>query len=213
MNKNFFLSLLAGVALLCGSLAAHAANVDVSLDLFPTTPGNPGAGGTFSIYAKTDNPLGISAINLYLSNIQISGLHMESDIAGLLNSMGNPFATIVTPGVVNLLYGQDNANGPVLFGVGTAATSDGPDPLGDAAWNGATKIFTGNYGGGIPAFVTFGASSTDANVFANTGTPPLPAGSVVKAMNVSTVVRIAPEPAAMTIIATSLLGLVCLRRK
>jgi len=211
MTKNLILSLLAGGALLCGSLTAHAANVDVSLDLFPTNSGSPAGGGTFSIYAKTDAPMGIAAINLYLSNIPIPGIHTETDIAPL--NMGSLFATPVTGGI-NLLYGQDTADGPVLFGVGTAATSDGPDPLGNPAWNGATRIFTGNYGPGIPTFITAGANQTDANVFVMSGPVPLAAGSVVRAMNVSTVVRAAvPEPAIMTLVATSMLGLLFFRRK
>jgi hypothetical protein len=209
MNKNFFLSLLAGVALLCGSLTAHAANVDVSLDLFPTTPGNPGGGGTFSIYEKTDAPFGISAIYFYISNINQAGLAYENDIAALLNS-GGVFVTPVTGGL-NILYGQDTAAGPLVFGVGTATTSDGPDPLGNPLWNGATKILTGTYAG-LPAFIMSGSNKTDAHVFTQVAAPPLPTGTVAAAMNVSTVVRFAPEPAAMSIIATSLLGLGCLRR-
>jgi hypothetical protein len=211
MNKKLFLSLLTGGVLLLGSLTSHAANVDVSLDLFPTTPGNPSAGGTFAIYAKTDAPLGIAAINMYISNVSQTGLTMESDIAGIMNG-SIPYSTPVTGGL-NILYGQDISGGPVLFGVGTALTSDGPDPLGNPAWNGATKIYSGIYGGGLPAFITSGNNSTDANVFAKTGTPPLPVGAVVAAMNVNTVVRIAPEPAATTLLATSLIGMFCLRRK
>ncbi len=211
MNARRTLSFLAGAVLLVGSLTAHAANVDVSLDLFPTNPGNPGGGGTFSIYAKTDAPLGIAAINMYISNVSQTGLTMESDIAGIMNG-SIPYSTPVTGGL-NILYGQDPSGGPVLFGVGTALTSDGPDPLGNPAWNGATKIYSGMYGGGLPAFFTPGNNSTGANVFAKMGTPPLQPNSVVAAMNVITVVRVAPEPAAMTLIATSMLGMLLLRRK
>jgi hypothetical protein len=211
MNAKHIWSFLAGALLLVGSLNAHAANVDVSLDLFPTNPGNPGGGGTFAIYAKTDEPLGIAAINMYISNVSQTGLTMESDIAGIMNG-SIPYSTPVTGGL-NILYGQNPAGGPVLFGVGTALTSDGPDPLGNPAWNGATKIYSGIYGGALPAFITSGNNSTGANVFAKTGTPPLPAGAVVAAMSVNTVVRAAPEPAALTLVATSMLGMLLLRRK
>ncbi len=139
MKKTRSLQLFAcGVALLA-ALGAEAANVDVSLNLFPADSANPSGGGTFTIFAKTDAPLGIAALNLYLSNVTKTGLTQESDIAGILN-MGMPFAANVTGGL-NILYGQDTSGGPLLFGVGTAATSDGPDVLGNPMWDARRRYF------------------------------------------------------------------------
>jgi hypothetical protein len=156
MKKTLALTFLFGALELGAALHAHAANVDISLDLFPTNAANPSGGGNFSIYGKTDAPLGIAAINLCLSNVSQTGLTRENDIAALLISGKIP-STAVTGGL-NILYGQDAASGPLVFGVGTATSSDGPDPLGNPVWNGATKILSGIYGPGLRAFIPAGSN-------------------------------------------------------
>jgi hypothetical protein len=213
MKMTVASTFLFGALALSAALYAHAANVDISLDLFPTNPANPGGGGNFSIYAKTDAPLGIAAINLYLSNVSQTGLTPENDIAALL--IGGKIPSTAVTGGLNILYGQDTAGGPLVFGVGTATKSDGSDPLGNPVWNGATKILSGIYGPGLPAFIPAGSNHTDSNVFVFSGTAPLPAGSVVAAMNVTTTVRVAsvPEPLALGLKLTGLGTVMFVRRR
>lgn len=182
---------LAAVLLLTGALCAVssrdavAAKVDLSLNVFPTNVALPNNGGTWRIVAKTDAPLGIAAISAYLSGVTFPGLTVESDIghANLPSGIFN--------GVVNALYGQDIANGPIVQGVGTLSKSDGADPLGNPVWNDATRIFSGTYGGVVPSFTLQGQNQTDANVLVFT-TPGQPAADA----DTSTVVRVqVPEPA------------------
>src|SRR5688572_8078443 len=127
---------------------AQTPNVMLSMNVFPTELTNPNGGGTWTIVAKTDSTQGISAISAYLLNISTVGLDVENDIG---HDLADPWWANFG-GTIILVYGQDITTAPLVGGVGTLALSDGPDPLGDPAWNGATKIFSGNYGSVVPSF-------------------------------------------------------------
>jgi hypothetical protein len=134
---------------------------------------------------------------------------MESDIGAILNG-GDPY--LATFGDVNnIVYGQDTANGPLVAGVGTLLMSDGPDPLGDSAWNDATRIFSGTYSSILPTFafnVGLAFHNTDANTFAQ-----VIVGMEALDADTTTVVRVqVPEPAAMVVAASALAGLIIVRR-
>jgi hypothetical protein len=179
----------ATLAVCCAfSLAvAQAAVVNVSLNVTPTDLLNPNGGGTWRLVAKTDSPVGIAGISAYLANVNTAGVTMENDIGGLLNG-GNPFVGVFN-GAVNLVYGQDIANGPIVGGVGTILKSDGPDPFGDPLWNNATRIFAGTYSSMVPSFTSAGFNVTDANVLAS-----VVVGNAAINADTTTVVRIAPVP-------------------
>ncbi|MBA3480426.1 MAG: hypothetical protein H0T51_01295 [Pirellulales bacterium] len=120
------------------------------MNVFPTNVGNPNGGGTWRMVAKTDSTQGIAAISAYLSNVSTVGLDVENDIG---NGFADPLFAIFS-GTVNMVYGQDIISGPLVGGVGTPALSDGPDPLGNPAWNDATRIFSGTYNSTVPSFAT-----------------------------------------------------------
>jgi hypothetical protein len=199
------ISILASVLMLfLAAPRVEAANVALSLNVFPTALANPNGGGAWTLVAKTDTVFGIAAISIRLGNIDATGIVMESDIGATLNN--GSVIVFPVPGGHNILYGQDPA-GPIVFGVGTPAMSDGLDPLNDSVWNDATRIVSGTYGGTVPVFIP----SNSANVFTQSGTPPLPQGAV-STSQVTTLVRVAvPEPA----LAALLVGAVpmCLQRR
>jgi hypothetical protein len=181
------------------------------LNVFPTNLANPNGGGMWNIVAKTSGGttnLGIAAISAYLRDVNVAGIMVEPDINSLLAPGGGPFVGVFG-GVVNILYGQDLTGPPIVPGVGLPAFSDGPDPLGSAFWNGATKIFKGTYSGVVPSWGTTAGNSTGANVLVST-TP----GTAAVAASVTTVVRVqVPEPATAALVATALGALVTLRRR
>jgi hypothetical protein len=183
-----------------------AATVDISMNVFPTNLAQPNNGGTWRIVAKTDAPLGIAAINTYLKEVDFASLAFESDIGQI---PGGPYKADLGGGAINAFYGQDIASGPIITGVGRPEKSDGPDPLGNPGWDGATRIFSGAYNGAVPMFTTAGFNQTDANVLVFT-TP----GSPAQDADVTTVVRVqVPEPAAATASALAALGLLVSRRR
>jgi hypothetical protein len=178
----------------------------ISMNVFPNALGSPDSGGTFDLVAKTDSPFGISAISFYVKNIDTAGLVIQSDI-GQLSGLDPFFATF--GGAHNLVYAQDTAFGPVVLGVGTLATSDGPDPLGDPAWNNATLIISGTYSSVVPMFATSGDDETDANTFSTLIGPPY--NAAIDPITVTTVRVAVPEPAAgvlggIVLAAAALLG-------
>jgi hypothetical protein len=199
MRRTGIVFLLAAVALCCAASRSVGQVVDLSLNVFPTNLANPNGGGTWNIVAKTSGGspnVGIAGISAYVSNINIAGLMVEADINSIVNG-GMPFNGTFG-GFVNIVYGQDTSMPPIIAGVGMPAFSDGPDPLGSAFWNGATKIFKGTYSSVVPAWGTSGSTTTAANVLASTtpGTPAL-------AATVNTVVRVqVPEPGAAALVAT-----------
>jgi len=186
MKRGLVFSLCA-LALAAYSGQAYA-TVDLALNLHYNDPADPTEGGTFTLVAKTDNANGIAAINAYLSGINTAGLTFT---AGTNQLSGGPYVTAVTGGT-NVVYGQDTSAGTLVMNVGRTGgpTNIASDPLKNPAWNNASSIFTGTFGGTRPAFITVGANSTDANVFnAGTTTTPLPAGGVLAAGTVTTKVR------------------------
>jgi len=190
MKRGLVFSLCA-LALAAYSSTAHAA-VNLSLNLRYNDPADPTEGGTFTLVGKTDAAGGIAAVNAYLSNVNTTGLAYGAGISALTNA-GAVFNTAVTGGL-NILYGQDTANGPVTKAVGTGTGSPGNqavDPLRNPAWNNAAVLVTGTFGTPRPAFITVGTNSTDANVFASAAVQatPLPAGAVTAAGTVTTIVR------------------------
>jgi hypothetical protein len=187
--------------------ATTAATVDISLNVFPTNLGNPNGGGTWTLVAKTDAPLGIAGISAYLKDISTAGITIESDLNSILNG-GNPFVGVFG-GAVNLVYGQDISSGPITPGVGTISFSDGPDPLGDPAWNDATLIFSGAYSSMVPMFTNAGANTTDANVLAS-----IIVGNAAVDADTSTVVRVAvPEPATIGLAVCAVIAAAAARKR
>jgi hypothetical protein len=170
-----------------------AQNVQLSLNLRYTDPADPSEGGQWYLVAKTDDTDGIAAISAYISGIDGSAASMKYGngtgpgsasyaatnnvtLGAILNG-GNPYATTIGT-AVNVVYGQDTANGPIVADVGQ---NPGPgntavDPLRNAAWNNSAIIATGTFAGGgtlanqfnRPAFVTAGTNVTDANTLAGT---------------------------------------------
>lgn len=199
--------LVAAALLSASSAMAQTPTVDVSLNVFPTNLANPNGGGTWMLFAKTDATIGIAGINAYIMGVDAASAIMESDIAGELRPGGEPFVVPGNP--VNIVYFQDTANGPVLAGVGKPATSDGPDMLGDPAWDVATKIYSGTYPGAVPFFTSKGGNVTDANVLA---TVSVPANNSIDA-NTTAIVRVAvPEPAAATLAGLAVVAMMRRRR-
>jgi hypothetical protein len=209
MRKTRVLLLAAcAMALAASAQFATAAMVNLSMNVFPTNLANPNGGGTWRIVAKTDSTQGICGISAYLNNVNAIGLDVENDIG---HDLADPEFTI-SGGVVNIVYGQDLTTAPLLGGVGTLSTSDGPDPFGSPAWNNATRIFSGTYSSTVPSFATNvgpAGNETEANTFAQ-----VMVGTAALEADLTTVVRVAvPEPATIALAAFTLLGTVALRRR
>ena len=192
MKMTYALRLAAcALALAATCHTAYAVDVNISMNVFPTNIGNPNGGGAWTIVAKTNSTQAIAAISAYLNNVNVVGLDVENDI-------GHDFADplfAVQGSVINLVYGQNTTIAPLVGGVGTLSKSDGPDPLGNPAWNDATRIFSGTYSSTVPTFATNVGSAnnnTDANTFAQ-----VMVGLGTLNADTTTVVRVAvPEPAA-----------------
>jgi hypothetical protein len=204
--------LLCAAAALATPRAADAQTVDLSVNVFPTNLALPNNGGTWNMVAKTSGGstnIGIAGISIFLRDVNIAGLMLEPDVNSITQPGGGPYAGIFA-GAVNILYGQDLSIAPIVAGVGTPTFSDGPDPLGSAFWNGATKIFKGTYSAVVPTFSMAVGQIAQANVLVST----TPGTAAIAATTVTTVVRVqVPEPATAVIAAMSLLGVVALRRR
>ncbi len=200
--------LLAAAGSVAAAPRAGAANVDVSMNVFPTTLSMPNNGGTWQVVAKTDAPLGIQAINMYVLDVNIAGIFVEPDINALTQMNGMPFVGQFGL-VINMVYGQNITEPGIVVGVGTSLLSDGPDPLGDPVWDDATKIISGTYSGMVPAFTSLGSNVSDANVLAS----PLPNVAALDADTTVVVRVLVPEPASAGLAIFAALGLSALRRR
>lgn len=203
--------LASGLAFSASESLAQTFDVDVSVNVFPSDLQNPNGGGTWTIVAKTNSPIGIAGIRAVLYGVNPVGLSVESDI-GHWPFFGNPPISIVE-GAIIFTYFQDNSSGPIVAGVGTPSMSDGPDPLNDPAWDDATLIFAGLYNSTVPSIaVNIGPQnySTDANTLAS-----LMIGQAAVDADTSIVVRVAavPEPSTLTIAACGLASVIVLRRR
>src|SRR5262245_1197832 len=138
---------------------AAAQNVQLSLNVFPTSNANASAGGTWALFAKTDSANGIAGIDSFIAGINTTGVSYAPGINAALDG-GNPYVTPGNP--VELLYFQDTSLPGVVVGVGAPTFSPGLDPLGSPAWDNATKIATGSYSGVVPSFAPNGTAVTDA---------------------------------------------------
>jgi hypothetical protein len=143
-------------------------NVQLSLNVFPASNANPSGGGTWALYAKSDAANGIAAIESFITGIDVAGISYGPGINASLDN-GSPHVIPGSP--VELLYFQDTSMPGVVIGVGTPMFSSGLDPLGNPAWDNATKIATGTYSATAPFFASSGSYQTDANVL-STNTPP-----------------------------------------
>lgn len=181
MNRGLVSSLCA-VALVAMVAAQAQAATQLSLNLRYTDPANPAEGGTWTLVAKTDDADGIAAINAIIDNVD-NGIGPD-DVAlqvgiGAIDPIDAGGANqrpayLATATGIDLIYGQDIANGPVVSGIGTvsapAAAKVGTvgngfaDPLHNSAWQQATKIATGTFGATRPSFV----NTTDANELVGT---------------------------------------------
>jgi hypothetical protein len=165
--------LLAAAALSRVEGGAHAAQVNVSLNLFFQDVRNQSLGGTWTLVAKTDSMHGIAGIDFVMRNVDHGpgDITLEPDIGAYL--IGGEPLVFTSGGVTTLTYGQDTTDPPVVLGVGTASMSDGADPLGNSTWNNATKIGSGTFGATVPSFtsITSPPQTTDANVFTQSSSP------------------------------------------
>jgi hypothetical protein len=180
MKRGLVFTLCAG-ALAVGSNLAQAQNVQLSLNLRYTDPNTPATGGTWYLVAKTDDADGIAAISAYLSNVSATGIAygangtngyptVDAAALGAILNGGNPFAGQFGT-VVNVVYGQNIAAGPIVADVGQGAGTPGnvaTDPFRNTAWNNAAVIANGTFAGTRPAFAPSGANVTDSNTLAGT---------------------------------------------
>lgn len=198
---------LAAAALCAAFPLSASAVVSVSLNVFPTDSAAADNGGDWTLVAKTDNPNGIAAINAIMRDVDNGfsprEIFLSGDIGAIdpINAGGpneRPPYLDLGGGLTDLIYGQDISDpGSVVPRVGTLATSDGPDPLGDPIWDDATIIAFGTYSGVVPGFSMSSAQTfdVDANEL-DTTTPPFSASDDGATQ---AVVRVIPEPTAVVL--------------
>jgi hypothetical protein len=218
MKRGLVFSLSALALVLCGSAAkVHAQatpNVQLSLNLRYFDPSDPTEGGRWYLVAKTDDAEGIAGISAYISGINVAGIAYgrgagagsaaygtgDATTLGAILNGGNPFAGTFGS-VVNVVYGQDTAAGPIILDVGQGAGTPNnttTDPLRNATWNNTAIIASGSWGTSThtngpgaalprPAFAPSGANVTDANTHSeNDTTPP---NNFAQDANTTTTVR------------------------
>jgi len=206
MKRGLVLSLTA-LALVVGNAAVNAADIDLSLNLRYTNPGDPDQGGRWFLMGKTNTAnanTGIAGLSVYLTNINTTGIVFgngtavgggnqtypvvtQATLGANVATAGNlPFASSAA-GITNIVYGQDLVT--TIKTIGEGAATPGvltADPLRNAAWANATLLMSGTFAGGGTAAnqfnrPAFSGTTTDGNVFNG-------AGAAVDA-TVSTVVR------------------------
>lgn len=206
MKRGLVLSLTA-LALVVGNAAVNAADIDLSLNLRYTNPGDPDQGGRWFLMAKTntaDANTGIAGLSVYLTNINTAGIAFgnatavgagaqaypvvtQATLGANVATVGNTPFNSTAAGITNIVYGQDLVT--TIKTIGEGAGTPGvlaADPLRNAAWANATLLMSGTFAGGGTAAnqfnrPAFSGATTDGNVF-NAG------GAAVDA-TVSTVVR------------------------
>ena len=197
--------------------AVALATVDVSLDVVPTDPAAPGAGGVWTLVAKTDAAPGLAALRVILVGVDDGAVAdgAPSDEISVASGLGaiDPVQTLSGPRppylavnalLTEVLYAQDVSDALlVVTGVGTPATGAGPDPFGDPAWDDATPLASGTYPAGVPAFATLAANELGG------ASPPF----VANEAPVSGTVRVLPEPGALLSFVSGGLALACARRR
>lgn len=197
------------IALASGPMVGHA-DVDVSLSVFPTSAATPDAGGSWALVVRTDDPNGVSALRVAVDGVENDAVADGDPNDDILFSTGigavDPIPTGIGPrppyldlgnARTEMLFGQDlTTPSSVVVGVGTPATSSGPDPLGDPTWDDATVIARGAYPASIPSVV-----SADANVLDQMILP-----FTARADTVTTIVRV-PEASGAAMLALGSLAL------
>jgi hypothetical protein len=170
-------------------------NVQLSLNLRYHDPADPTEGGTWRLGAKTDDPDGIAAISAYISNINSAnmvygnGSTITASTLGAIVDGARPYKVTIGT-VVNVIYGQDLVNGPIVAHVGAGVGTPGniaTDSLRDQAWNNAALIVTGGFGNARPVFIDDVGSAlndTEANTLAGTTL-----GEAAQSANTTYVVR------------------------
>ena len=140
MKRSLILSFCAVAVAALGMSAAHA-GTDAALNLRYTQPADPSEGGTWTLVAKTDDPNsdGLTALVARFNNIDPNSISIDGGIGHDIGISGGVFGT-----TVEVVYGQDPNDG-LTAGVGLGGGPD--DPLNNAAWDGATVIATGTFGG------------------------------------------------------------------
>jgi len=183
MNRGLTLLLCAVALMTVGVANTQATDIAISLNLRYTDPADPSEGGTWTLVASSSE--GIAGIRTIISDVDNASLGtiLSTDIAALdpIDSMGpneRP-AVLAIPGGVDLLYGQDLSAGATrLDGVGTAATSDGPDVLNNPTWDVATIIGSGTFSTATrPTLSAVGLDMTDGNTYLNFAAPTVAAAT------------------------------------
>jgi hypothetical protein len=223
MKRGLVLS-LAALALVVGNAAVNAADIDLSLNLRYTNPGDPDQGGRWFLMAKTNVAganTGISGLSVNLTNINTAGIVFGNATAVGSGAQAYPVVTQATlganvatagnlpfnstaGGVTNVVFGQDLVTTIKTIGEGTGTPGVlAVDPLRNPAWANATLLMSGTFAGGGTAAnqfnrPAFSGVTTDGNVYNSAANP------VVLDATISTVVRgdsvttfgLNPDPAA-----------------
>lgn len=206
MKRGLVLSLTA-LALVVGNAAVNAADIDLSLNLRYTNPGDPDQGGRWFLMGKTNTAganTGIAGLSVYLTNINTAGIVFgngtavgsgtqtypvvtQATLGANVATVGNTPFNSTAAGITNIVYGQDLVTTVKTIGEGAGTPGVlAADPLRNAAWANATLLMSGTFAGGGTAAnqfnrPAFSGATTDGNVF-NAG------GAAVDA-TISTVVR------------------------
>ena len=161
MKRSLILSLCA-VALAALGVSAAQAAVNVALNLRYDDPADPNEGGSWTLVALDDDPNNSDGIVGLVS--RYTDLAPAGTVNGSIGHDINGGALVVGTfgSQTEFVYGQDPNDG-LVDGVGaTGGPSDqGADPLNNSAWDNASVIATGSFGGSRPVI---DPNSVSANV-------------------------------------------------